>query len=428
MYPKLVDRAYIKLTPEKEKNILSFVVNNSRNYLCVNETAARILELCNGKNSIENISSELVEVYDEKYEIVKKYIMDFLEPLVEAGIIKNNKENNFTEKSNIVKGSRNVYYPNALCLEVTDYCPLNCRHCYLDKKNFNIISKEHLEEVLKIIDATGIIQVQITGGEALTYPYLEELIDNLINRNIVTVISTSAFGYNEKILKFLEKIKKVNGSMLRISLDGMKETHNYIRNNERAYDEAIKFLKENVKRGVSCQIETSLIDQTHEEIDELISRVKELGACSIEIGKLYEQGNARKNNLQLVWSKEEHLAFLEEMGKKHNNEHFFVKTEAERKIKNCGAGYEVVRITSSLDITPCPMMEFKMGNLKQEKYYDIIAKYNEIFKTIEAPCRKLCGECDNFESCQSCMAIGYNTKELKKDCCWFNTYKDALSK
>ncbi|NFD78322.1 radical SAM protein [Clostridium botulinum] len=427
MFPKLTDKSFVKQTPDNKANVFSFFLNGKRRYVGINESASSILGLCDGMHSIEYIISILSDKYKEDSNVVEKNVQEFLDPFIKDGIVIDNKVE-ISNKSSI-KGSSEVNYPNAICWEITDYCPLNCRHCYLPRKNNNIISRADIESVLKMIDYAGVQQVQVTGGEALTHPELEYIIDSLINRGIITSISTSGFGFKNDMFQYLVRLKEVQGSMLRVSLDGDKNIHNYIRRNEYAYDNAIEFIKNALNNGIECQVETTLINQSKKDLEKLVALVKKLGVCSIEIGKLADQGNARKNKLESVWSPKEYVDILNELNSKYASKTFEIrlpKKDEEIKGKACGAGCNVIRIKPNFDVTPCPTLEFNLGNLHRDTMFDIMSKSSNTFEKIKVPEEKICSGCEKTDTCKYCIAMAYGTKDKVRDCSWFRSVEKYL--
>lgn len=160
MYPKLIGNSYIKIKPDEL--ILSTVINKKRTNISINDTAFEILELCTGEYSIDNIVHIMAKRYGEKKSVINNLVIDFLTPFIDINVIKDLKSN---KKVNIVKGNKNLYYPDALVWEITTLCPLDCKHCYLSNKNGYHISKNDIDYILNIISETGISIVQLTGGE-----------------------------------------------------------------------------------------------------------------------------------------------------------------------------------------------------------------------------------------------------------------------
>lgn len=143
-----------------------------------------------------------------------------------------------------------------------------------------------------------IFQVQITGGEALTHPELGYIIAQLIDRGIIISVSTSGMLLNDKISEDLKGLKNVAGSSIKVSLDGNEKTHNFIRQDIRSYKNAVEFVKKMKKEEIPCQIGTTVVDQSKEELEKLVSLVKELGVQSINIGMICSQGCAKENEIK----------------------------------------------------------------------------------------------------------------------------------
>lgn len=112
----------------------------------------------------------------------------------------------------IQKGSHAFYLPDVIIWEITNFCPLDCKHCYLETKNQFMNSNEDIDNILEIIEKSGAFQVQLTGGEALTHPHFDYIIDQLIDKGIIISVSTSGMVLNNHILECLCEIKKVRGS------------------------------------------------------------------------------------------------------------------------------------------------------------------------------------------------------------------------
>ena len=328
--------------------------------------------------------------------------------------------------ANIIKGDKNIAYPEAIVWELTDYCPLNCRHCYLPKKNNNVFSKEEIDNILDVIDRMGISQVQLTGGEALTHPHIDYIIHQFIKRGIITTISTSGMILNDRILNALDELKLVRGSCCKVSLDGNQTTHNYIRQNENSYNNAITFIKSIINRGIECQIGSVVLNQSKEEIEELTALVRDLGVSLLELTLIVDQGNAKQNQLQSNMSIQDFHAFLCEIKQKYENSRFFLKTPCTLTQKNCGAGYTMICIKANKNISPCPILEMKLGNLKEEYIEDIIARCSINFQDLVAPCNETCGNCERYEICKSCIAQATINKDKVSNCKWYESENKLL--
>ena len=423
MFLKLADNSFVKRKPGKNSNTFSIYNNNSRGSIVINDSASNILELCDGTNTLDDIVNILRKKYNDTEDNVKKNVTEFLQPFISSNIIQKIKNKTF---SNIIKGDKNIAYPDVIVWELTDYCPLNCRHCYLPKKNNNIFSKDEIDKILKVIDKMGISFVQLTGGEVLTHPHIEYVIHQFIKRGIITTISTSGIILNNNILNALDELKLVKGSCCKVSLDGNKEAHTYIRQNEDSYDKAINFIKSVTNKGIECQIGSVILKQTQEEIEELTALVKSLGVSLLEFTLVFDQGNAKHNQLQSNMEIEDFHALLYELKNKYEDNKFLLKTPCTLTQKNCGAGHLTICIKANGTITPCPIMEIELGNLKKEGINDIINRCFLNFENLVSPCDKTCGNCKKFKICKSCIAQATINKNKVPNCKWYEAEKELL--
>lgn len=424
MYPKLKEHSFIKRVPEKNENVFTFMRDGDRKVITLNESASMILGLCDGTHSIGDIVNVLKREFSNDALEIHKSVYEFIQQFMLAGIIEDVRLD--MPVQDIVRGSLECYLPNSVCWEITDYCPLDCRHCYLPKKNNNVVSREDIEKVLNDIKHMGAYQVQLTGGEALTHPEFSYIIKRLTDMKLFVSVSTSGFYSNNEIWKALENLKSNTRNLIRVSLDGNQNTHNYIRRNKKAYSTAIKFIEKAVKLGLNCQVGTCLIEQRADELEDMIKLVKGLGVQDIEIGRISEQGNAEVNNIKTQWPESTYQEFLKDMKKKYETKYFKVRQVCDLGRRNCGAGYMSCRIKPNLDVTPCPMIEITMGNLKEESIDNVMKRASKSYFLLETPQEKFCSKCERKEDCKDCSAKGYNNKDRVENCVWYEESKKYL--
>lgn len=425
MFLKLSEKSFIK--PKPDVWIYSPFKDGIRKVLSINKSAFDILSLCDGTNSITDISDNLKAKYNSGSNAINEFVEAFLKPLIEQGLVEESANKELCE---IQRGDANIYYPDVMMFEITYNCPLDCKHCYLHKKDNKFSSKEDMDKILELVDTAGIHKVQITGGEALTHPLFDYFVSELIKRGLIVTVSSSGFVLNEKIIGALKKLNQVEGSYIKISLDGNKESHNNIRNNELSYDKTMRFLKTMAENKIPFKISTTIINQAKEELEEMVAKVKEIGASSISIGTVFASGNAVKNELSSTFEGEEYNQFLKELSEKYNDEHFEVETAdnfgcLERE--SCSLGHKIIRVRPNLDITPCNLIESKLGNVKEQSIEEIMYRYGKMFHDLVVPCRRVCGNCEKIDICKNCPAEGLTEKNKVKNCKWFDSQKDVLS-
>jgi radical SAM protein with 4Fe4S-binding SPASM domain len=420
MYIALVKGNFVKRTPDSF--LLSYIVKGSRLAVKINESAYEILKLCDGTKTIKEIYDILQKKYKEQMAVVKSNVELLLVPLLEAGVVE--KIVNI-EKREIAKGSSSVYLPDSISWELTDACPLRCRHCYLDKKDTMLLKEEEIDRLINMFKCMGIQTIQLTGGEIFTYPFLTQVVDKLIGLRPNIILSTSGYILNDTVIEILRKIKSINGGV-RVSIDGLENTHNKIRMKKDAYTKSIEFIKMVVSLGITCQVATTLSEQTREEVEELVKIVKDLGVSLHVISMVSIQGNAAKNKMKSLYDQETLKEFLLKLNDKYADDYYKIQLPIKTDEKNCGAGYKLIRIRPNLDITPCPMNEHVIGNLCNNEMSNVMIKRGKLYQKIESPNEKTCRQCSKKNICMKCMANALENKETVKNCYWYEENKEYL--
>ncbi len=426
MYPKLKKNFFLKIKPDKfelcNPNILPFA------NLSINETAFDIFSLCDGNTDVDHIVKSLLLKYKISHKELKIKVDDFLANALQKDITV------FDEKASIIpydfiKGSNKIYYPDIISWEITDYCPLNCLHCYLDKKNSKFIALNEIDKILSIIPKCGLRSIQITGGEPLLHPNLGYILNKLSDLKIPVILLTSGFKYNFKTFEILNIFKKTTNSSVRVSLDGNQKIHNDIRKNPQAFENTIDFIKMLNKQNIPCQVAITAINQSPSDIENLVELLKSLGVYYVEIGLLVNEGNASKNKLPSQYNNKKISELLFYLDKKYSDDNFKIKTVVKNKDYTCGAGLQLIHITTNLDIKPCPVMDFKLGNINLNSFDDIMKKSTELFSKIKIPNNSTCCGCAFEDDCNGCIAQALNKhKRLLKNCSWFESQKNYIFK
>ena len=140
--------------------------------------------------------------------------------------------------------------PKYIVLGVNNVCNLHCKMCDVGTQNLetnfaqNLLGAKPLnmpyELLKKIIDQTALYYPKAKIGyaftEPLVYPFLEQSIAYASEKNLFTSITTNALTLKAKA----DALVKAGLSELYISLDGLEETHNFIRGNKKSFQKALE--------------------------------------------------------------------------------------------------------------------------------------------------------------------------------------------
>lgn len=141
--------------------------------------------------------------------------------------------------------------------EITLQCNANCIHCgsSAGKKRENELNDD---EMLKICDELGELncrEVNLIGGELFLRSNWKDIISRLVDNNIEVTIITNAIALTEDKADFLaQKDVKAVG----ISLDGMAEVNDYIRQVPNLFEKIFKSAEMLKQRNLPCVAITTL--------------------------------------------------------------------------------------------------------------------------------------------------------------------------
>ncbi len=422
MYYNLPQNSFLKIKPNEK--MLSVVLNGTRINVVINDTAYDILRCCNGKNTFDSI----MEILNEQYVSSSDMVSEFLEQNIGSGIVQFSQES-YQNNFQLVKGNDKIYYPDILIWEITNICPLKCKHCYLgDRKNI-WFQQEDIDDIIQLVKEKGITTVQLTGGELFAHPNIEYIVDRLNELDIIVSLSTSGYIFDDTVENVIKKLK-CNASV-RISLDGDKQYHNRIRGKSDAYDKAIKFMEFVKQSGIQLQIGTVILDQSEDMIRNLILFARKIGASSHSFSVVLEEGNAYINKQKSKYSNMQLQQKLAEWSRMYDTESYKIQLPQNNGLKNCGCGYKLIRLRPDFSVTPCPMIDYEIGNLKTDNFDLIMSRGTRIFEDIYSPKNTectYCGECSHDKECGDCIAMALvKNRIIDEQCIWVRNNKYKLS-
>jgi len=140
--------------------------------------------------------------------------------------------------------------PEWIVLGVNNVCNLHCKMCDVGTANLetnfaqNLVGSHPLnmpmELFKKIVDQTAEAYPKAKLGYAFTEPLVyPQLLESLLyakEKGLETTITTNALNLKRKTPELLEGGVKE----LYISIDGLQETHNYIRGNKQSFQKAVE--------------------------------------------------------------------------------------------------------------------------------------------------------------------------------------------
>ncbi len=184
-----------------------------------------------------------------------------------------------------------------LILIITHDCNLNCRYCYLERRNSVVSTMDYdvIEKSINFVSSLNLpFHIQITGGEPTTKPKLIEYICSFIRKNNISAtigIQTNATLIDSAMVNILKKYNIQIG----VSIDGPLDIQEMIRGNAALSFKGIKLLCEKDLEFRITTVLTNLNILRLKELALLISQFKT--AVGIGFDMLVKKGRAIKNKI-----------------------------------------------------------------------------------------------------------------------------------
>ena len=293
----------------------------------------------------------------------------------------------------------------------------------------NFIAVDDVERIASEMKKLGIMYIQLTGGEPFIHPNIEEIIEIFAKKEIMISIVTSGYILRNSIFFKLNEHRNFIAT-IQVSIDGLERTHNLIRQKKDSYTKAIKFIKKLVENKLPVDVGTSIIDQNKDEIYELSKNLKLLNVNRHRLGIVMNTGRSSTNELELT-KPPEIARWTQEFNDLLGNDNFQIVEEEEfselpNGKKRCGAGYQLIRISPSLIIYPCPIFDLPIYNYSKGSLIDFIRTKTMKFYKMAVPNKKTCGSCSLLEICSQCPAQAMIEKENAQACFWYSMEKETI--
>lgn len=387
----------------------------------INEEAAIIFKLCNGKNSDQELISILMRKYNDTYDNVSRFVLPFLEQCNKTKIL-DRSEIKFEESREIIEyGSSEYWFPQHIIIELTHNCSLFCKHCYVDAGVGKSMDDKILLKLVDDIINSNCSTVQLTGGEPTNHPKFPVVLEKLIKNGIIVTVTTNGYFSDNVINSFLPMIG--SAGYVSISIDGMEDYHNKIRGRKDAYKKTITSIKKLSDLGIKVRVATCLIDQSYEDIVELVKIIKEIGANTYSVAGLDYMGRAELNALSTFYNTEKIKNLINNLKINFEDDNFKINDESvceynqDSLFKNCGAGYNLIKISPNGEVNDCIKSKKIIGKLDENHNLITVLKDNltrMINKSqIFAPNKNVCGDCEDLPYCENCIANA-NLRKCKK--------------
>ncbi|MFH1953936.1 MAG: radical SAM protein [Pseudomonadota bacterium] len=338
-------------------------------------------------------------------------------------------ETNFLKMNQMKK----PYQLKELCLEVTNSCPMHCKHCSTRSVRLGTGSPLHMpiSVAKKVVDDLATLGgriLEISGGEPLIYPDLLQLCRHAAGLGIEVRIYTSGIlvdqrGILQRIAASqLELLKQCGVTKIIFNLQGASsKSHQQIMGvtgTHRLVIEAIRTAKE---KGFWVGVHFVPMKPNFRELPHVVSLCSSLEVDELALLRFVPQGRGEENRDWLELNLDEFdelFRSVVDLKRQHSNLNiragcpmdFLSLYDSEISPHSCKAGRCTCAIAPSGQVVPCPAFknspEFTAGNIYQQSLIEIwdnaFQNLRELqYKKISEPCRR----CKVLDDCRGrCVA------------------------
>lgn len=403
-------------------------VFETRTMTTINDDGLKLLKLCDGTRTTEQLLYNIFENMEATPEQVVDKIVRFL--ILSKDVCNHIDfcESKSGPVSYSVTGSKEYITPIHFSIELTSRCNLRCKHCYrysspdIDDVE---LTYEEIIDILQRMHAIGARYIEVTGGEMFLHPRVKDIMQYIGDNFDFIGLLTNGTALTENMIEFLDKYK--DKLIWSISLESYDEkTHDDFRGLKGSFNKTVQAIKGLTSRGHAVRVAMTVTDENIDHVEKTLEFVRnELKADWFGYNYVLPYGRGKDINwsipqAQILKRTKEIDDFADQFPGFTNRFTEEQVVQMKRTQINCGAGWRTFTIGPNGVIRPCVLMEegyLTLGNIKEMSIPDIMktdvvkALYN-----LPWPLENTCGGCPNESFCKFCAYRAFitNTERVKQ--------------
>lgn len=323
------------------------------------------------------------------------------------------------------------FVPLVMSWNVTRECNMKCSHCYInatDKKLDNELTTAEAKKLMDQIYEVSAPLLILSGGEPLLRPDIYELIEYGSKKGLKIGLGSNGSLIDEATAR---KLKESGIATVSISIDSnIPKQHDEFRGVDGAWEKAVEACRALRKNNVLVQVNTTLTQQNYSQINDIMSLAENIGVENFHLFFLVPTGRGTKlTDISPVKYEE----MITKTFAKTANHRLNVRPscapqfmriakdmglDMRQWIRGCIAGLYYCRIYPNGDVTPCPYLPIKLGNIREKSFKEIWFN-SKVFKDLRNPnsLKGKCGACEYRTFCGGCRARAYGLSNDFIDYC-----------
>lgn len=313
------------------------------------------------------------------------------------------------------------FIPLIMSWNVTRECNLKCGHCYINAADKKLSNELTTAEGKKLIDQICEVShplLVLSGGEPLLRQDIFELISYGSSKGLKMGLGSNGSLIDENVAR---KLKEAGIATVSISIDShIPAQHDDFRGVAGSWDKAVQAIKALRNNNVLVQVNTTLTHDNYNQIDDIMTLSEDIDVENFHLFFLVPTGRGVKLTDISPQKYEDMITNTFAKVSKHRLNvrpscapQFMriaqgMGLDMRQWIRGCIAGLYYCRIYANGDVTPCPYLPIKIGNIREKSFKEIWANA-DMFKALRNPsCLKgKCGACEFKTLCGGCRARAY---------------------
>jgi len=309
--------------------------------------------------------------------------------------------------------------------EITLACDLACRHCgsRAGRARSDELTTEECFDLVDQLAELGIFEVALIGGEAYLRDDWCQIVARIGERGMEALLTTGGRGFTPERA---EKAAAAGLSTVSVSLDGLRPTHDSLRNAVGSYDAAIAAMRNARAAGIPVSTNTQINRLSMPDLPELLEIIIDEGAHSWQIQITVAMGRAADDVDMLLQPYDllELYPMLDKLADRcrevdvllwpGNNIGYFGPYETKFRgttpqghMNHCGAGRGGIGIESDGTIKGCPSLATATwggGNIRDNRLIDIFHRSPQLRHMRDRTVDDLWGFCRTCYYADDCRA------------------------
>ncbi len=316
--------------------------------------------------------------------------------------------------------------PRLISWNVTSRCNLKCSHCNMDAGSRSprpeLTTPEGKMLIDQIADAVGrsgnLPLLILTGGEPLLREDILELCSYGSRLDIRIALVTNGCLISPMHAK---RLKESGLSKVAVSLDSSSPAvHDRSRGQKGAWEGAVAGIKACSGCGLPVQINTTITPENYNDLDSLLALGEHLGVRDFRLFFLVPTGRG-KTRIDPSPHQYERLIGSMLLRTETTGVHIrptcapqFVRVAKQMGMTKCAyghgclAGKSYCTVSPTGDVTPCPRLPIRLGNIRSESFGNIWATSPVLASLRDTgQLQGKCGRCEYRGICGGCRARAY---------------------